>query len=328
MAGARSPALQPGSPVLLALVLLLGAASLSAAASAQGVARAPVTFAPTRAQLVLIPGAEAAQALGEHRPATINATSAAEAELLRECAAGESPRTQASKGFLWSVATQAWRVILHPAAVSVHDELLKYSKVSDASASGDYYRADEAAGGTPTLNSRISCLRFTRFAGDDPNSQEVALDFVASLRLDAGRDAIRLRPLRLFISQGGAKSADGHYSVAIAVRASAVWRDEFTGHSGRVFEQTVSTESVDLKPGSYLKYYPTDTNSGTRVPIVPVSFGVDRTRDFGHAEFGVSVAELGTPPQILTLLADILPDPNEPFEKLLVAAALARVGAQ
>ena len=327
MAAARVPALPPGSLALL--VLLLTAACPAAAAGGEGAQRVPVTFAPTRAVLVLIPGADAAQALGQHRPATIDATSAAEAELLRDCAAGESQRAQAAKGFLWSVATQAWRVILHPVAVSVHDELLKYSKVSDASASGDYYRADEAAaGGTPTLNSRISCLRFTRFAGSDPSSDEVALDFVASLRLEAGRDAIRLRPLRLFINEAGAKSADGHYSVAIAVRASAVWRDEFTGHSGPVFEKTVTTASVDLKPGSYLKYYPTDVNSGTRVPIVPVSFGVDRTRDFGHAEFAVSVAELGTPPQILTLLADILPDPNEPLEKLLVAAALARVGVQ
>jgi hypothetical protein len=320
------PALPPGSLGLL--VLLFAAICPAPAAAAEGAQRVSVTFAPTRAVLVLIPGAEATQALSEHRPATINATSAAEAQLLSDCAAGEIQRAQTSRGFLWSVATQAWRVILHPVSVSVHDELLKYTKVSDASASGDYYRADETAGGAPTLNSRISCLRFTRFAGSDASSEEVALDFVASLRLDAGRDAIRLRPLRLYINQAAAKSADGHYSVAIAVRASAVWRDEFTGHSGAVFEQTVATESVDLKSGSFLKYYPSEAHSGTRVPIVPVSFGVDRTHDFGHAEFAVSVAELGTPPQILALLADILPDPNEPLEKLLVAAALARMGAQ
>jgi hypothetical protein len=315
------------APAALAvLTVLLAAPGPAGAAGANGGQRVPVTFAPTRSVLVLIPGAEATAALADHRPATINATSPAEAELLRDCAAGETQQAQVAKGFLWSVTTQAWRIILHPLAVSVHDELLKYSRISDASASADYYRADGASAGAPALSSRVSCLRFTRFKGTDPGSDEVALDFVASLRLDTGRDAIRLRPLRLYINQAAAKSADGHYSVALAVRAGAVWRDQFTGHSGPVFDETVATESVDLKGGSYLKYYATDASSGTRVPIVPVSFGVDRTRDFGRAEFAVSVAELGTPPQTLALLAEILPDPNEPLEKLLVAAALARIG--
>jgi hypothetical protein len=315
---------------LAPLALVLSAPCFAAAPGNDAAQRVPFTFAPTRAVLVLIPGTDAAQSLGDRRPAAIDAASAAEASLLRECAAGESQRTQTSRGFLWEVATTGWRVLLHPVAVAVHDELLKYSKVSEASASGDYYRADEpaSAGATPALNSRVSCLRFTRLTTAESGADEVALDFVASLRLDAPRDAIRLRPLRLYINQAAAKSADGHYSVAIAIRADAVWRDEIAGHTGQVFEQTVATENVDLKSGSFLKYYPTDPGSGTRVPIVPVSFGVDRTRDFGSARFSVSVAELGTPPQTLTVLADMLPDPTQPLEKLLVAAALARAGLQ
>jgi hypothetical protein len=315
---------------LAPLALVLSAHCLAAPPGGDGAQRVPFTFAPTRALLVLIPGEQAAQALGEHRPATIDAASPAEASLLSDCAAGESQRSQLARGFLWDVATTGWRVLLHPFAVAVHDALLKYSKVSQASASGDYYRAGDpaSAGGTAVLNSHISCLRFTRLTTAESGPEEVALDFVASLRLDAARDAIRLRPLRLYVNQGAAKSADGHYSVAIAIRADAVWRDEFAGHSAQVFEQTVATESVDLKSGSFLKYYPTDAASGTRVPIVPVSYGVDRTRDFGNARFSVSVAELGTPPQTLTLLAEMLPDPSQPFEKLLVAAALARAGLQ
>jgi len=325
--------MQGGTPRPLLTTLLLTAAGLAApafaAAPGSGPQRVPVTFTPTRALLVLIPGAEATAALADHRLSGVDSGSAAEAALLRDCAAGESQRAQVAKGFLWSIAVQAWRVILHPFAVSVHDELLKYSRVSEARASADYYRPDDAAAGGPrALNSHISCLRFTRFAGGEPDSDQVALDFVASLRLDASGDAIRLRPLRLYINNAAAKSADGHYSVAVAVRSSAVWRDEFVGHSGKIFEETVATESVDLQHGPFLKYYPTDVASGMRVPIVPVSFGVDRGHDFGRAEFAVSVAELGTPPQTLSLLAEILPDPNEPFEKLLVAAALARVGLQ
>jgi len=314
---------------LALLALGLSAQCFAASPAYDAAQRVPFTFAPTRAVLVLIPGADAAQSLGDHRPAAVDAASPAEASLLRECAAGESQRTQTSRGFLWDVATTGWRVLLHPVAVAVHDELLKYSNVSEASASGDYYRADDlGSGGTAVLNSRISCLRFTRLTAAESGADEVALDFIASLRLDASRDAIRLRPLRLYVNQAAAKSADGHYSLAIAVRADAVWRDQIAGHSGQVFEQTVATENVDLKSGSVLKYYPTDAGSGVRVPIVPVSFGVDRTRDFGIAKFSVSVAELGTPPQTLTLLADMLPDPNQPLEKLLVAAALARARLQ
>jgi hypothetical protein len=319
----------PGLQRTLWLVIALAVPALADTPSGSAAARVPFTFAPTRAVLVLIPGADATSALAANRPATIETTSVPEAEMLRECAAGETQRAQVAKDFLWSVITQAWRVILHPFAVSVHDELLKYSRVSQASASGDYYRAEVTGEGSAhSLASHISCLRFTRFAGSDPGSGEVALDFVASLRLDPAGDAIRLRPLRLYINQAAAKSADGHYSVALAVGANAVWRDEFTGHSDKIFEETVTTESVDLKTRSFLRYYPTDAASGRRVPIVPVSFGVDRSRDFGRAEFVVSAAEVGTPPQTLTLLAEILPDPNEPFEKLLVAAALARAGLQ
>ena len=281
--------------------------------------REAVTFAPTRAALVLIPGAEAAQALASQRPATIDAASAAESALLQQCANGEGQHPQAAKGFLWSVAARAWRVLLHPLAVSVHEELLKYARLSEATASGDYYQA--GAGGA--LNSRLSCVRFTRYAAADPASSDVALDFVASVRLDPARDAILLQPLRLYISQAAAKSANGRYAVAIALRADAVWRDEFTGHRGRVFEQTLARESVDLNSGPYLKYYSIDAGAGVRVPIVPVSFGLDRSRDFGRAEFGVSVAELGTPPATLALLSEMLPDPDEKFGQLVVAAALA-----
>jgi hypothetical protein len=285
--------------------------------------RVPVTFPPARTLLVLIPGAEATQALSDHPLTGIDVNSAGERELLRDCANGETQRSQATKGFFLSFLFQGWRILLHPLAVAVQDELHKYAQVSAASASGDYYRAGDAA--APPA-SRISCVRFTRFVSGDSGSDEVAVDFVASVRLDAPRDAIRLRPLRLFVSHAGAKSANGHYAVAVGVKADAVWRDEFAGHQGRVFEQTVASESVDLKGGSYLKYYPADADSGTRVPIVPISFAADRGHDFGRAEFGVSVAELGTAPATLKLLADMLPDPNENLGKLLIAAACAGAG--
>ena len=285
--------------------------------------RAPLTFAPTRAILELVPGTQAQQALRVRRPAGVEAGGSAESDLLRECANGEAQQGEVAKGFLFDIAARTWRVLLHPVAVSVHEELLKYASVSQATASGDYYRGSEAGGGA--MNGRISCLRFTRFASADPASDDVALDFVASVHLEPQHDALRLRPLRLYVSQAAAKSANGRYAVAIALRAEAVWRDEVSGHRGEIFNETIATENVDLKSGSFLKYYPLEGTGGVRVPVIPVSAGIERSRDYGRAEFGVSVAELGTPPATLTLLSEMLPDPDENFSKLLIAAALAGV---
>jgi len=297
------------------------ALALLAACEVKAAERTPVSLAPTRAVLLLIRGSEAAQALAQHRPAGIDADSAEEAQLLRECANDESQ--QPTRGFLWSVITQGWRVLLQPLAASVREELLKYAAVSDATASGAYYEGGGDTSSKAPLRSGLTCLRFTRLAGE---GEEVALDFVAGVRLDTSRDAIRLRPLRLFISRSGAKSATGRYAVAIAVRASAVWRDEFAGHQSVIFEQTLATEGVDLKSGSFLRYYPTEATAGRRVPIIPVSFGTDRSHPFGWAEFGIRVAEIGTPPETLKLLAELLPEPDENVGQLLIIAARSGIG--
>jgi hypothetical protein len=290
------------------------------AAAADSGDRSLVSFAPTRAMLVLIPGDGAARALSEYPLGSVDASGTQEAEVLRECTNGESQNAAASRSFFLAIFTQTWQVLLHPLAVAVRDELSKYASLSSASASGDYYRGGDSSRSAP-LTSRISCLRFTRFL-DAESGEEVAVDFVASVKLDAARDAIRLRPLRLYVSKAGAKSSNGHYSVAVTVRANAVWRDEFLGHSGQLWEQNVAAESMDLKSGPFIKYYPADPQSGTSQPIVPLSFGLDRTQDFGRAEFTVEVAELGTQPATLKLLADMLPDPNQRMSGTVIAAAL------
>jgi hypothetical protein len=288
--------------------------------------RAALTFGPTRAVLILIPGEEAAQSLAFNPPPGIDAGSEPEAELLRDCVNGESEHQLTTRGFILSAGEKAWRVLLHPLAVAVHDELLKYGTVSRAAASGNYYRGGNSRS-PAALVGRISCVRFVRYQQTTADDAPVALDFVASVHLDPSHDAIRLRPLRLYIAQAGAKSANGRYSVAISVRADAVWRDEFSGHQGVVFEQTVATETVDLKAGPYLTYYPPDA-PGIRVPVFPTSFGIDRSRDFGQAEFSVSVAELGTTPATLKLLSEMLPDPDEKAGQLLISAALSGSGAK
>jgi hypothetical protein len=299
-----------------ALLCLLTAGGALAADNGE---RAQVTFAPTRAVLQLISGSDAARALSEHKLDKVDAAGNQEAQVLRECSNGESQRN-VQRSFFIGIITQTWQVLLHPLAVAVKDELAKYSSVSSAGASGDYYRGGET-GRNAALNNRITCLRFTRFTNAD-SGDDVALDFIASVNLDAPKDAIRLRPLRLYVSESGAKSANGHYAVAVTVRANAVWRDEFAGHSAQLFEQSTAAESMDLKSGPFLKYFPTDAQSGTRLPIVPVSFGIDRGQDFGRADFTVTVAELGAQPATLKLLAEMLPDPEQKVSGTVIAAAV------
>jgi hypothetical protein len=322
---ARSWPMRPARAAPWFAALLLASAAAHGEDNAHN-ERAALTFGPTRALLILIPGEEAAQSLAFNPPPAIDPSSEPEAELLRDCVNGESEHQLSTRGLILSAAEKAWRVLLHPLAVAIHDELLKYGTVSRAAASGNYYRG-ASAHNPAAISSRISCVRFVRYAQTTAEDAPVALDFVASVHLDPAHDAIRLRPLRLYIAQAGAKSANGRYSVAIAVRADAVWRDEFAGHQGVVFEQTVATETVDLKAGPYLTYYPPDA-PGIRVPVMPTSFGIDRSRDFGQAEFSVSVAELGTTPATLKLLADMLPDADEKAGQLLISAALSGSGAK
>ena len=301
---------------LAALVLPLACAAGDSSAKSE---RTGFTFAPTRAVLLLIPAEEADQLLAQYRPAGTDPAGESETELARACSGGESQITQ--RGLLPVGVANAWHILMYPLAVAVHDELQKYATVSEARASGNYYRG-AAAHGMNALTARISCVRFVRFATPDPGADEVALDFVASVQLDPQHDALRLRPLRLYIAQAGAKSVNGRYSVAISLGADAVWRDEVAGHEGAVFEHTVATEVVDLKTSSYLRYYPPD-DPGMRVAVIPTSFGIDRSRDFGQAEFTVRVVELGTAPATLRFLADMLPDPAEKTGQLLIAAALS-----
>ncbi|HET9331263.1 MAG TPA: hypothetical protein VFO23_12105, partial [Steroidobacteraceae bacterium] len=178
----RSPRSR-GIPAWLALLL-----TLPCAAGEEGHGeRAGFVFTPTRTALLLIPAEQAVQALAQDPPAGIDPASDAESELARDCGSGEGQL--AARGLFLGMAEKAWRVLLHPLAVAVRDELLKYGTVSEATASGNYYRGMPSHGAT-AANARISCVRFIRFVSLDPGDTEVALDFIASVHLDPAHDAI------------------------------------------------------------------------------------------------------------------------------------------
>ena len=302
-----------------------GVAAFVSASVIAGLARAEtvvIPLQPTQTELLFIEGRDAARSLPDKRLKLVDPDGAPERELLAFCANGEPQRLTAEKGLVAEFFSQILSVTLEKVADKVRAEMAKYSALSESSSRIDYYRGGLSSQGPGRLESRYQCVRFVRIAPDGPNGSQVALDFVAGIGLDTGRDAIVLRPLRLYVSKAAARSATGKYGVAISIHADAVWRDATVGHQATVFEQTVVSEPIDLTTRPFLKYYPPEPLGGHRVPIVPISVDIDRGRDYGRVDLSVSAAEIGTAPATLTLLSQLFPLTTERNARLMIEAAI------
>jgi hypothetical protein len=290
-------------------------------AAAAGAETVTIALPATQTELTLIEGRDAVRLLAGPRIAAVDANGTAERALIEFCSNGEAQRSVADKGLITEFLGQILSLTLEKAADRIRAEVAKYSALSERSARVDYYRGTPAAG-TGHLESRYQCLHFVRVAANAAGGTDVALDVVAGIGLDTARDAVVLRPLRLYVSKAAARSATGHYGVAVSIRADAVWKDATLGHQATVFEQTIASESIDLAGGPFIKYYPTDVMGGHRAPIVPISTDIDRGKDFGRVDFTVSAAEIGTPPATLTLLSQLFPLTTERRARLMIEAAI------
>ena len=304
--------------------IVLAAAMAASLCTGSPVAAETVTIPlpPMQTELTFIEGRDAVRLLAEHRIQTVDMDSVAERALVGFCSNGEAQRTGADKGIIMEFFGQILSMTLEKVADRVRAEIGKYTAISERNQRLDYYRGTPAAAGPGRLESRYQCLHFVRLQPNAAGGADVALDVVAGVGLDTARDAIVLRPLRLFVAKSTARSATGHYGVAISVKADAVWRDALVGHQGTVFDLTIASESIDLASGPFIKYYPTDVFGGRRVPIVPISTDIDRSHDFGRADFTVSAAEIGTPPATLTLLSQLFPLTTERRARLMIEAAI------
>ena len=304
--------------------IVVAAAFAASVGAASPVAAETVTIPlpPMQTELTFIEGRDAARLLAGHRIQSVEADSVAERALLAFCSNGEAQRAGADKGIIMEFFGQLLSITLEKVADRVRAEIGKYTAISERNQRLDYYRGASIASGPGRLDSRYQCLHFVRLQPNAAGGADVALDVVAGVGLDTVRDAIVLRPLRLFVAKSTARSATGHYGVAISVKADAVWKDAMVGHQGTVFDLTIATESMDLGSGPFIKYYPTDAMGGRRVPIVPVSVDIDRSHDFGRVDFTVSAAEVGTPPATLTLLSQLFPLTTERRARLMIEAAI------
>jgi hypothetical protein len=306
---------QSACTVLMRSFAVLAAVAVGGRAVAEVV---PMALAPTGAQLVFVEGRDSVRLLGDQRLTLVDPASAGERQLQAYCSNGETQRGAAEKGFVNDIISTIYSLVIDRVAERVKAELAKYSAMSERTARVDYYRGSN---GGARLDHRYTCLRFTRIESTAGGGTAIALDLVAGIGLDSGRDAILLRPLRLFAGNAAAKSATGRYGIAILVRAEAVWRDAVVGQKGVIFDQTIASENVELPSKPFLKYYPTDPLVGQRVPIIPVSVDADRTHDFGRADFTVTAAEIGAQPATLAFLAQLLPTTTDRRTQLLMEAA-------
>jgi hypothetical protein len=309
------------STAVLGFALVLGIGA-GAAFAENGPQTVWVALGPTTTDLMFIEGRDAERLLADRRPPPVDPGGAAERQLVAYCASGETQRTSAAeKGLVTDLLGAVIGLALDKAADRVRAELAKYSSLSERTRRIDYYRGSPAAASGARLDSRYSCVRFTRLAASPAGTSDVVLDLVAGIGLDTDRDAILLRPLRLYVSKAAARSVTGHYGVAISMQGEAVWRDATVGHEGVVFDQTIASESVDLTGKPFLSYYATELMAGARVPIVPISVDTDRSHDFGRVDITMRVAETGVQPATLTFLAQFLPTTTDPRTRILLEAA-------
>lgn len=198
------------------------------------------------------------------------------------------------------------------------ERLKKYLAAYSASRSMDFYQP--TAQGTPAL--AWKCFRFTRAVGpkDEPS---VVMDLIGQFWLSPQRDALKIRPLRLYYEK--AKAEGDHVGISVSVGARAVWREHNIGKSEKIFEHTLLSEKFDMtNKVDDLKYYPTQSwQDHPFLPLVPWSTNFDIAQGGGHVEFTVAVAEVGVPPKILEVTANLFKARKGEIERLMNNAANA-----
>jgi hypothetical protein len=287
---------------------------------------AAVTFDSRQTVLLFMQPDEAAYELSRFRPSLADPNSSAERAVVQECSRGRRSDGTTSKGFLGSLQKPIVNFLLAQVTDRVRRELAEYSSVFSQSIATDFYSGQPETRSLQqgALDTQSSCFRFSQGDLGHAGVMDLAFDLVVSVRIADSRDAVILKPLRLYLGQTSAKSADGSLGVAVAVRADGVWRDMTRGIKDDIWDEVILVTAADLSRGPVLMYEPELTQPDVRLPLPPVSFGVDSSRPFGRIDVTVTAAQAGTLPTSLELLGDILLPSKDQKARLLYLAADAR----
>lgn len=173
-------------------------------------------------------------------------------------------------------------------------ELQKYLAAYSGSVNEKFYKSTNADEPTAAW----TCFRFTRAVG--PKHQEkVVLDLIGQIALTDEKDAIKVRPLRLYLSETKAKG--DQVGISLSLKAESVWRQDNRGQSEIVFDHKFLSEKVDMSNDRpVLKYYiDRDWKSYPRLPLIPWSTNLECNVRSGDVTLTVTVTEVGAPPKLL-----------------------------
>lgn len=217
-----------GVPVWRTLVLLTIMSGPAFAADGQ-TESVSLSLLPVGSQL------DAVQKFLSQNPPTFPGSSpgleaAKEMEILDACAGADEASESLSALFFSLIAGPAVDFITTSISRRLEREGEKYTGTFSSSFTVPMYRTLD-----PELALEWSCLRFTRVA-----KGKLAADFVAQLRLSPTRDAIQIRPLRLYYASKSIEKAENNeVGLAASIEVTSVYMDGIIPKQEQVFEHTM-----------------------------------------------------------------------------------------
>jgi hypothetical protein len=237
----------------------------------------------------------------------------------------------------------------------------QYSAAYSHSISVPFYGADLA-----TELPQWHCFRLTRFKDKAPDDKtlEAAMDFVGQFGLvfpngetkplggvtesDRFPIALRVRPLRIYYAYDSespflAETDDGTIALAIAAHARSVWMESVVGRQEQSFYAKIASVTLDTKKpmempsdggkALYVFFGPgsdneMDWNAMPALPLIPRSFDIEENIHSSITEFGVDVAEVGAPSELLKFFVKAFGANKDDIGALLKDAATSRIVAE
>ena len=235
-----------------------------------------------------------------------------EDQIRQQCRAPEKPPQEFAFVPLTFLIGPAIDIVLEGVDKALEAELKKYIGAYSGSVDEKFYASTKSDG----PNAAWTCLRFSRAVG--PKDQEkVVLDLIAQMELTDEKDALKVRPLRLYFAQ--AKAKGDQIGITVSLKANSVWRENNRGRSETVFDNTFLSERVDISTRQPVVNYYLDSewDSRPRLPLIPWS-----TNDAGNTTGGdvtliVTVAEVGTPSRLLQHAAKLFTKNKGDLAKML-----------
>lgn len=238
-----------------------------------------------------------------------------EDQIRQQC---KAPKKGPERAFvpLTFLAGPAIDFILDGIDKALEAELKAYIAAYSGSTDGKFYKSTKTDGPVAAW----TCFRFSR--ADGPKDQEkVVLDLIGQIDVTTEKDALKVRPLRLYFADGKAKG--NQFGVTISMKADSVWRQQNRGQSEKIFDHIFLTEKVDISNGGpAVKYYlDREWDDHPRLPLIPWSTNKKGAGKGGDVTLTVTVAEVGTPPKLLELAANVFTKNKGDLAKLMKESA-------